>query len=77
MLAPDDSVKIGADYAPGEIKGKHALVPKGSFISQTGETAELRKENYQASLAWYETLTDNMFAKSASTTGRLPTGKRG
>ncbi|HYD16227.1 MAG TPA: NAD(P)/FAD-dependent oxidoreductase, partial [Hyphomicrobium sp.] len=77
MLAPDDSVKIGADYTPGDVKGKHALVPKNSFISQTGESAEIRKENYEESLAWYQTLTDDMFAKTASATGRLPNGKRG
>jgi hypothetical protein len=77
MLAPDDSVKIGADYTPGDVKGKHALMPKNSFISQTGESAEIRKENYEESLAWYQTLTDDMFAKTASATGRLPNGKRG
>ena len=75
MLAPDDSVKIGADYAPGDLKGKHALVPKGAFISQTGESAALRKETYEESLAWYLTLTDDMFAKSASATGRQPGGR--
>lgn len=63
MLAPGDSVKIGADYAPGIIGGKPALVPSDSFISQTGETAALRKENYEASLAWYATLTAELFAK--------------
>jgi NADPH-dependent 2,4-dienoyl-CoA reductase/sulfur reductase-like enzyme len=77
MLAPDDSVKIGADYAPGDVKGKHALAPSNSFISQTGESAALRRETYEESLAWYQTLTDDIFAKSASTTGRLPGGDRG
>ncbi|MCC7252013.1 NAD(P)/FAD-dependent oxidoreductase [Hyphomicrobium sp.] len=76
MLAPNDSVKIGADYAPGELKGKHALVPKDAFISKTGESAELRKETYEESLAWYETLTEDMFAKSASA-GRVSNGRRG
>lgn len=77
MLAPNDSVKIGADYVPGDVKGKHALAAKDSFISKTGESAALRKETYEESLAWYQTLTDDMFAKSASTTGRLPNGDRG
>ncbi|WP_072391840.1 NAD(P)/FAD-dependent oxidoreductase [Hyphomicrobium sp. CS1GBMeth3] len=75
MLAPDDSVKIGADYAPGDLKGKRGLVAKDPFISQTGESAKLRKENYEESLAWFLTLTDNMFAKSASATGRVPGGR--
>ncbi len=37
FLAPDDSVKIGADYAPGDVKGKHVLVPSNSFVSQPSE----------------------------------------
>ncbi|HEX2843166.1 NAD(P)/FAD-dependent oxidoreductase [Hyphomicrobium sp.] len=77
MLAPDDSVKIGADYSPGDAKGKHALVPKNSFVSQPHEAAALRRENYEESLAWYRTLTDDIFAKSASATGKLPHGQRG
>jgi sulfide dehydrogenase [flavocytochrome c] flavoprotein subunit len=72
LLAPDDSVKIGADYTPGDVKGKHALAPKNPFISKTGESATLRKENYEESLAWYQTLTDEIFAKSASSTGMAP-----
>lgn len=75
-LAPDDSVKIGADYAPGKLKGKPALVPIDPFISKRGESAATRRENYEDSLAWYQTLTDEMFAKPASTTGMHP-GKRG
>ena len=77
MLAPDDSVKIGADYSPGDVKGKHALAPKNSFVSQPHEPAALRRENYEESLAWYRTLTDDIFAKTASATGKLPHGQRG
>lgn len=69
MLAPDDSVKIGADYTPGDVKGKHVLVAKDPFISQTGETAELRRETYEESIAWYQTLTESMFAKTDTTAG--------
>jgi sulfide dehydrogenase [flavocytochrome c] flavoprotein subunit len=77
MLAPGDSVKIGADYAPGEVKGRHMLVARDPFISQTGESVALRKENYAESLAWYETLTGDMFAKPLPATGRLPDGPPG
>lgn len=77
MLAPENSVKIGADYAPGEVRGRRLLVAKDSFISQTGESAALRKETYEESLAWFETLTDAMFARSPAATGRLPNGGRG
>lgn len=76
-LAPDDSVKIGADYAPGEVRGQRLLVAKNAFISQTGESAALRKEAYEESLAWFETLADDMFARAPAATGRLPNGNRG
>jgi len=61
LIAPDDCVKVGANYAP--MGGK--LDPSGSFVSQRGETADVRKQNYQESLAWYTNITDEMFAKGA------------
>ncbi len=63
MLAPDDSVKIGANYAPGELNGKHVLVPSDSFVSKPGEPASVRKEDYDQSIAWYATLVSEIFAK--------------
>ena len=65
FLAPDDSVKIGADYEPGTVGGKPAAAASGSFVSQPGESAAVRRENYEASLAWYTTLTNDMFMKPA------------
>jgi sulfide dehydrogenase [flavocytochrome c] flavoprotein chain len=59
LLAPDDDVKIGANYAPKDGK----LDPSGGFVSQPGETADVRKQNYQESIAWYEAITADMFAK--------------
>ncbi|HRN89085.1 NAD(P)/FAD-dependent oxidoreductase [Hyphomicrobium sp.] len=64
MLAPDDSVWIGADYAPGEFRGRPVLVPRDSFISAPGEQASVRKATYDGGIAWYQTLTDEMFAKA-------------
>ncbi|NJO22138.1 MAG: hypothetical protein HC868_03345, partial [Sphingomonadales bacterium] len=61
LLAPDDSVKIGANYAPKDGK----LDPSGSFVSQRGEAADVRKQNYQESTAWYANITAEMFAKAA------------
>ena len=43
LLAADDSIKIGADYAPGEKDGKALLAPSEPFVSQKGESAEVRK----------------------------------
>jgi NADPH-dependent 2,4-dienoyl-CoA reductase/sulfur reductase-like enzyme len=60
LLAPNDSVKVGANYTPKDGK----LEPSGGFVSQRGETAEVRKQNYQESVAWYANITAEMFAKS-------------
>jgi sulfide dehydrogenase [flavocytochrome c] flavoprotein subunit len=62
LLAPDDNVKIGANYAPKDGK----LDPSGSFVSQRGEAADVRKQNYQESIAWYDNITSEMFAKTAT-----------
>jgi NADPH-dependent 2,4-dienoyl-CoA reductase/sulfur reductase-like enzyme len=59
LLAPDDSVKIGADYAPGGGK----LLASDGFASQPGEPAGLRQQNCQDSIAWYASITADMFAK--------------
>lgn len=64
-LSPGNSVKIGADYAPGDMHGKPGLVPSGSFVSEPGEKAALRKEVYDESFAWYDTLTNDLFQKEA------------
>jgi hypothetical protein len=63
LLAPDDSVKIGANYEPGEANGKPTLVASGSFVSKPGESAAVRKETYDESLAWYAAITADVFAK--------------
>ena len=65
MVAPDDSVKIGANYAPGEKDGKKLLAPSGSFVSQPGEDAALRKATFEESLGWYSGITADVFTKSA------------
>ncbi len=65
MVAPDDSVKIGAGYIP---KGQK-LDPVAPFVSKPGEGAALRKEVFQESLAWYSGIVDDVFAKSAKKKG--------
>lgn len=62
FVAPDDVIKIGADYRPGEVAGKPALVPSNSFVSKPGEDAKLRKANSDESAAWYQTLVTDIFA---------------
>ncbi len=60
MLAPDDSVKIGAGYLP---KGQK-LDPVGPFVSKPGEDAALRKATYQESVDWYSGIVADVFAKA-------------
>ncbi len=60
LVAPDDCIKIGANYAPKDAK----LDPSGAFVSKPGEDAALRKQNYAESVAWYESITSEMFAKA-------------
>ncbi|MCY6381556.1 NAD(P)/FAD-dependent oxidoreductase [Hoeflea prorocentri] len=57
LLAPQDSVKIGASYeaTPDGIKRVEG------FVSQRREGAEIRKETYEESLAWYESIVADMF----------------
>jgi sulfide dehydrogenase [flavocytochrome c] flavoprotein chain len=57
LIAADDDVKIGGSYEPGEGKIKQA----STFVSQKGEAADLRKQNYQESLDWYAGITADVF----------------
>ena len=64
LLAPDDNVKIGANYAPKDGK----LEASGGFVSQKGEAADVRKQNYPESVGWYDGITADMFAKATPAT---------
>jgi sulfide dehydrogenase [flavocytochrome c] flavoprotein chain len=59
LLAADDCVKIGANYTPKDGK----LDSSDGFVSQKGEAADVRKQNYQESLGWYAAITADMFAR--------------
>jgi sulfide dehydrogenase [flavocytochrome c] flavoprotein subunit len=61
FLAPDDSVKIGGDYRPGDFGGKFALAPVNPFVSKPGEPASLRKANSEEGERWYDTLAMDIF----------------
>lgn len=58
LIETDDGVKVGAQYEPKD--GKITAVE--TFISQTGETAELRKATYEESLDWYSGIIEDTFA---------------
>ncbi len=61
LVAPDDCIKVGANYTPKDGK----LDPSGSFVSQRGEDAGLRKQNYAEAIGWYDGIVADMFAKGA------------
>jgi len=66
LLAPDDDVKIGANYAPKDGK----LEASGGFVSQPGEAPDVRKQNYQESIGWYASITADMFATAQPAAGK-------
>lgn len=58
LIDTKDGVKVGANYKAGEEKIE--VVDK--FISQTGESSELREATYEESEAWYSAITADMFS---------------
>ena len=69
LVAPDDCIKIGANYAPKDGK----LDPSGGFVSQKGEDAALRKQNFAESVGWYDGIIADMFAKPGAAPATAPT----
>jgi NADPH-dependent 2,4-dienoyl-CoA reductase/sulfur reductase-like enzyme len=57
LIAPNDSVKVGATYKAGSEK----IEPASKFISQTKEDASMRKTNFKDSVAWYSAISADMF----------------
>lgn len=57
LIATDDGVKVGASYEATDEK----IASVDSFISQTGEPADLRKATYEESLGWYAGITADIF----------------
>jgi NADPH-dependent 2,4-dienoyl-CoA reductase/sulfur reductase-like enzyme len=56
-LAPDDTVKLGANYEPGEDK----IQSVDPFISKVGESRDMRMKNRQEADAWYDSITADIF----------------
>ena len=57
LIAPDDTVKVGGRYEAKD--GKIAAVE--TFVSKTGETAELRKQTQEENMGWYSGITADIF----------------
>ena len=56
LIAPNDGVKVGATYEATLEK----IAKVDGFISQTGESADLRKATYEESEGWYTGITADM-----------------
>ena len=57
LITTDDGVKVGASYEAGEDQ----IESVSSFISQTGEEADLRRQTYEESIGWYNGITADIF----------------
>ncbi len=58
LVAANDGIKVGASYTAGS--EKIDVVDK--FVSQSDESAELRKATYEESIGWYDGITADMFS---------------
>jgi len=57
LIATDDGVKVGAQYAVEEGK----IASTSTFISATGEDSAVRKTTYEESIGWYDGITSDIF----------------
>ncbi|WP_120634663.1 NAD(P)/FAD-dependent oxidoreductase [Ruegeria sp. EL01] len=57
LIETNDGVKVGATYEATAEK----IAKVDGFISQTGESADLRKATYEESEGWYSGITADMF----------------
>ena len=57
LIGTDDGVKVGASYEATDEK----IAKTDGFISQTGESAEVRKATYEESIGWYAAISADMF----------------
>jgi hypothetical protein len=57
LLDTDNGVKVGASYEASD----DGIVATDSFVSQLGESDDVRAETYRESLDWYEAITSDMF----------------
>jgi NADH dehydrogenase FAD-containing subunit len=57
LIETDDTVKVGGTYAAKD--GKIAATE--TFVSKTGETAELRKQTQQENIGWYQGIIADIF----------------
>jgi len=57
LIDTNDGVKVGATYEATDEK----IAKIDGFVSQVGETAEVRQTTYEESIGWYDGITSDMF----------------
>lgn len=57
LIQTNDGIKVGASYEATDEK----IAKTAGFISQTGESADLRQATYEESVGWYAGITADMF----------------
>ena len=63
MVAPDNSAKIGGDYAPATKDGQPYLAIKDGFVSKPDDSASLRRQVNEESADWYQTIVEDLFGE--------------
>ena len=58
LISPNNGVKVGAAYSADDTGN---IVADSTFISQPGESRELRKSTYEESIGWYDSIIADMF----------------
>lgn len=58
LIATGDGVKVGASYEATDER----IATVDSFISQTGEDADLRRQTFEESIGWYNGIVADMFS---------------
>ena len=56
LIATNDGVKVGATYEATDEK----IAKVDGFISETGESSDVRKATYEESEGWYVGITTDM-----------------
>ena len=58
LIGTNNGVKVGANYKAGAEK----IDVTDKFISQGGESADVRQATYEESIGWYNGITSDMFS---------------
>lgn len=58
LIETDDCVKVGGAYEPKDGK----ITASSTFVSKTGETADLRKQTQAENMGWYAGITADIFS---------------